>query len=160
MDGIFSWARRARAPRRTARTINLPPTSRGVLPGYRGQPRVTHRFIGSTIAAGVVVAVFSPTKTPAASQTPPAAIQARTLPRTPDGKPNLSGIWQVMNAASWDIQDHAAQKRIRGGQGVVDGNEIPYQPAAAAKKKENDFNDETWFDRAGNFHSDALHVVE
>ena len=23
-----------------------------------------------------------------------------------------------------------------------------------------DFNDETWFDRAGNFHSDALHVVE
>ena len=121
---------------------------------------MTHRFIGSTIAAGVVVAVFSPTKTPAASQTPPAAIQARTLPRTPDGKPNLSGIWQVMNAASWDIQDHAAQKGIPGGQGVVDGNEIPYQPAAAAKKKENDFNDETWFDRAGNFHSDALHVVE
>jgi hypothetical protein len=24
----------------------------------------------------------------------------------------------------------------------------------------NNFNDETWFDRAGNFHSDALHVVE
>jgi hypothetical protein len=23
-----------------------------------------------------------------------------------------------------------------------------------------DFNDKTWFDRAGNFHSDALHVVE
>ena len=23
-----------------------------------------------------------------------------------------------------------------------------------------DFNEETWFDRAGNFHSDALHVVE
>src|SRR6266704_734464 len=23
-----------------------------------------------------------------------------------------------------------------------------------------DFNDETWFDRAGNFHSDALHLVE
>ncbi len=22
------------------------------------------------------------------------------------------------------------------------------------------FNDDTWFDRAGNFHSDALHVVE
>ena len=22
-----------------------------------------------------------------------------------------------------------------------------------------DFNGETWFDRAGNFHSDALHVV-
>jgi len=24
----------------------------------------------------------------------------------------------------------------------------------------NDFNDATWFDRAGNFHSDALHLVE
>jgi hypothetical protein len=24
----------------------------------------------------------------------------------------------------------------------------------------SDFNDQTWFDRAGNFHSDALHVVE
>jgi len=24
----------------------------------------------------------------------------------------------------------------------------------------NNFNEETWFDRAGNFHSDALHVVE
>ncbi len=23
-----------------------------------------------------------------------------------------------------------------------------------------DLNDQTWFDRAGNFHSDALHVVE
>jgi hypothetical protein len=23
-----------------------------------------------------------------------------------------------------------------------------------------DFNDQTWFDRAGNFHSEALHVVE
>jgi hypothetical protein len=23
-----------------------------------------------------------------------------------------------------------------------------------------DFNDQTWFDRAGNFHSDALHVIE
>ena len=22
------------------------------------------------------------------------------------------------------------------------------------------FNDQTWFDRAGNFHSDAMHVVE
>jgi len=24
----------------------------------------------------------------------------------------------------------------------------------------DDLNDQTWFDRAGNFHSDALHVVE
>ena len=168
--------------------------------------------------------------------------QTGTLRRTRDGKPDLSGIWQAMNTAAWDIQDHSAQKGVPAGKGVVEGNEIPYLPAAAAKKKMNyenratadpetkcylpgvpritytpypfqiaqtpkqvtmlyeyahtvrnifigsphiagaidwwmgdsrgrwegetlvvdviDFNDETWFDRAGNFHSDALHVVE
>ena len=62
---------------------------------------------------------------------------ATAIPRTPDGKPDLSGIWQVMNTAAWDIQDHAAQKGVPGGQGVVEGNDIPYQPWALAKKKEN-----------------------
>jgi hypothetical protein len=71
------------------------------------------------------------------AQAPAAPAQAGPLPRTTDGKPNLSGIWQVMNTAAWDIQDHSAQKGIPAGQGVVEGNEIPYQPAAAAKKKEN-----------------------
>ncbi len=169
--------------------------------------------------------------------------QAPPLPRAPNGRPNLSGVWQVMNTASWDIQDHSAQKGVPAGQGVVEGNDIPYQPAALARRKENfanratadpltkcylpgvpritympfpfqilqtpthveifyeyahavrqiyvngsphppghidwwmgdsrgrwegdtlvvdvvDFNDQTWFDRAGNFHSDALHLVE
>jgi hypothetical protein len=168
---------------------------------------------------------------------------ATAIPRTPDGRPALSGIWQVMNTAAWDIQDHSAQKGVPGGQGVVEGNDIPYQPWALAKKQENyerratldpeakcylpgvprlmympfpfqiiqkpneltllyeyvhavryiftngsqhppgpiewwlgdsrgrwegdtlvvdvtHFNDQTWFDRAGNFHSDALHLVE
>ncbi|MBV9504866.1 MAG: hypothetical protein JO323_07660 [Acidobacteriia bacterium] len=167
------------------------------------------------------------------------------IPRLPDGKPDLSGFWEVMNTARHNIQDHSAQKDVPGGQGVVDGNEIPYQPWALAKKKQNyenratadpeakcyllgipritysghplqilqgagadkvtilyeyahadrfiymngtphprgpiewwmgdsrghwdgdtlvvdnvHFNDQTWFDRAGNFHSDQLHVVE
>jgi hypothetical protein len=168
--------------------------------------------------------------------------QSRAVARTADGKPDLSGIWQVMNTAAWDIQDHQAQKGVPAGQGVVEGNELPYTPAALEKKKANvasratadpetkcylpgvpritympfplqivqtpaqvtilyeyahavrnifmntphiegqlywwmgdsrgrwegdtlvvdvtDFNDETWFDRAGNFHSDALHVAE
>jgi hypothetical protein len=164
--------------------------------------------------------------------------------RTPDGKPDLNGIWQALNTAAWDIQDHSGQLGVPPGQGVVEGNEIPYQPWAAAKKLENsknrtsadqseancympgvpranympypfeiaqtpkqiamiyefahalrnipldgsphpdglpdtwmgdsrghwdgdtlvvdvqNFNDQTWFDRAGNFHSDALHVIE
>jgi hypothetical protein len=68
-------------------------------------------------------------------------------PRTTDGKPNISGIWQAMNTANWDLQDHSAQPAplwqlgaigaIPAGQGVVEGNEIPYQPAALAKKKAN-----------------------
>jgi hypothetical protein len=182
------------------------------------------------------------------------------------GKPDFSGIWQANNTANWDLQTHLARPMVGqpgilpnsvvlaapvlalgsigwvpGGLGVVDGEEIPYQPWAAARKKENlehwldrdpeikcfqpgipramympypfqivqsstkimmvyefanaqrtihlnameaypnvaymgystgrwegdtlvtdvrDFTDATWFDRAGNFHSDALHVIE
>jgi len=187
----------------------------------------------------LLMATLCATATSAAAQAPP----SMAISRTPDGKPDLSGFWQVSNTAAWDIQDHRAQKGIPAGQGVVEGNEIPYQPWAAAKKKENfenratadpeakcnlpgvprltympfpfqivqtprdlmllheyvhavrtihadgsahpagpfewwlgdsrghwegdtlvvdivQFNDRTWFDRSGNFHSDALHVVE
>jgi len=197
-----------------------------------------NRFMNSAIVAVAV----SLTPIPVAGQAPAAKSQAYTAPRTPDGKPDLQGIWQVLNTAAWDIQDHHAQLDVPAGQGVVEKNEIPYQLWAAAKKKENfetrltadpvrkcylpgvprltympypfqifqtansvviiyeyvhavrtiytdrphlpghidfwlgmsrgrwegdtlvvdsiDFNGETWFDRAGNFHSDALHVVE
>ena len=172
-------------------------------------------------------------------------------PRTADGKPNLNGIWQALNTANWDIRGHAAGPSVLAmmgaagaeppGLGIVEGDEIPYLPAAAAKQKENfanrakldpEFkcympgvpratympypfqivqgaqnilisyeyagsvrvinmgaptkapadswmgwsnghwegdtlvvdvtsqNEDTWFDRAGNHHSDALHVVE
>ena len=180
---------------------------------------------------------------PVAAQTAPSV--PSSVPRLKDGKPNLSGFWQVLNTAAFDIQDHVAQKGVPGGQGVVEGNEIPYQPWALAQKKENyqnratadpegrcfllgvpritysgrpfqifqasdgpiitilyeyahtnrfiylngtphppgpidwwmgdarakwegntlvvdnvHFNDKTWFDRAGNFHSEDLHVIE
>jgi hypothetical protein len=181
-----------------------------------------------------------------AGQTP-----AYRAPRAADGKPNLNGIWQALNAANWDLEPHAAaagpvptlgaEFAIPPGPGVVEGNAIPYLPAALAKKKENfqnrlkldpevkcymagvprstympypfqiiqsqknimisyeyagavrvvnmekpteapadswmgwsngrwdgdtlvvdvkSQNDQTWFDRAGDFHSEALHVVE
>jgi hypothetical protein len=171
--------------------------------------------------------------------------------RLPDGKPDLNGIWQALNTANWDLQEHAARPGLvvamgaigaePGGTGVVEGGEIPYLPAAQGKKKANFANrltadpevrcylpgvpraaympypfqifhsteaiffayeyagavrniflkdpgpapadswmgqsvghwegdtlvvdvtgldDRTWFDRAGDFHSDALHVVE
>jgi len=176
-------------------------------------------------------------------------------------RPNLHGLWQALTEANWDIQAHSAQPgppqfgslyAEPAGPGIVEGNEIPYQAWAMAKKKENfekrltrvntdgvrlepldpeakcylpgvpranympfpfeiiqgdkkilvayefasasrlitldkagpapvesymgwsngrwdgdtlvvdvtGLNDKTWFDRVGNFHSDALHVVE
>ena len=195
----------------------------------------------AAVAAGLILAM-----TPVVGQAP-----AYRAPRAADGKPNLNGIWQALNEANWDLQGHAAQAgptvalgatgAVPPGIGVVEGGEIPYLPAMAAKKKENfdkrltldpeikcylpgvpratympypfqivqsqnvimftyeyagavrtinmgkpqeapvdswmgwsngrwegdtlvidatGFNDQTWFDRAGNFHSDALHVVE
>ena len=178
----------------------------------------------------------------AGAQPQPAPTRPYTGPRTADGKPNLNGVWQVMNTAHWDLEPHPADEGVPGGLGVVEGDTIPYQPWAAEKKKENyakraqldpylkcflpgvprvnyvpfpfqiaqtpkyvvisyefaharriiytdgsghappndfwmgdsrghwekdtlvvdntHFNDRTWFDMAGNFHSDALHVVE
>jgi hypothetical protein len=195
----------------------------------------------------VTTAVFVVlTVSPGVAQAP-----AYRAPHTADGKPNINGIWQVLNTANWNLQSHAAAAgpvpqlgavfAIPPGQGVVEGEQIPYLPAAAAKKKENaanwikldpevkcylpgvpratympypfqivqsskvimfvyeyasavrtinmnstekapvdswmgwsnghwegdtlvvdvsGFNDKTWFDRAGDFHSDALQVVE
>src|SRR5215831_4285526 len=75
---------------------------------------------------------------------------AYRAPRAADGHADLNGIWQAMNTANWDLQDHPARRgpvlalgasfSIPAGAGVVDGNEIPYQPWAAEKKKQNASN--------------------
>ncbi len=65
------------------------------------------------------------------------APDARAIPRTPDGKPNLDGIWQVRNRAAYDLRDHAARYLMPPGAGVVVGGEIPYLPAAAKQRDEN-----------------------
>ena len=216
----------------------------------------------TVIAAAALPAVLALAVKPTTAQTPTSDVR-----RTAEGKPDFSGVWQAVNTAHWDLQTHAAQIArvlqpglphggpvpaapvvalgaaggVPGGLGVVEGNEIPYQPSALAKKKENYENwldrdpeikcffpgvpramympypfqifqgtskiqmvfefanahrtihmskidpypntawmghsvgrwegdtlvvdvteqvESTWFDRAGNFHSDALHVVE
>ena len=59
------------------------------------------------------------------------------IPRTPEGHPDLNGVWQAFTTASWNILDHNAQKGVPAGQGIVEGNEIPYQPWAAEQQQAN-----------------------
>src|SRR3979411_1009154 len=90
-----------------------------------------------TLAAGLLLAMIV-----AAAQTP-----ASGIPRMPDGKPNLNGIWQTMNTANWDLQTHGpafapvvamgAPAATPPGRGVVEGNAIPYLLAAIKIKEQN-----------------------
>jgi len=93
--------------------------------------------VGGSIVAAAVAVILGIGTSPASGQGTAAAAQAGTVPRAPDGKPDFSGIWQAMSSASWNILDHAAEKGVPGGQGIVEGNEIPYLPGALAKKDEN-----------------------
>ena len=184
-------------------------------------------------AFGAALVMLALAQKPAAGQ---------VLPRTPDGKPDLSGIWQAVNTAGWNILPHPAEGSVPAGLGVVEGSDLPYRPEAAARQRENyanratldpeakcwlpgvpratymgfpfqivqtpgqtsilyeyahtlrnifmnsphpkgpiewwmgdsrgtwegdtlvvdvvHFNDQTWFDKAGNHHSEQLHVVE
>jgi hypothetical protein len=124
-----------------------------------------------TTFAGVIAAVFtSAVLTVLFHATAPLAGQtaAYRAPRTPDGKPDLNGIWQALNEANYDIQAHMARPAmalrpgpygpvpaapvlalgavgsVPPGMGVVEGDEIPYKPEAAAKKKDNE---EHWLER-------------
>jgi hypothetical protein len=54
-------------------------------------------------AAAALIAALQLTAMPAAS-----AADANGAQRTADGKADLSGIWQTLNTANWDIQEHAA----------------------------------------------------
>ncbi len=85
------------------------------------------------------------TATPAARST--AVYRA---PRASDGRPNLSGIWQAINEADYDIQAHDARPGpivvmgawggVPPSLGVVQDGPLPYRPEALAKKKENEAN--------------------
>src|SRR5215813_6793469 len=103
-------------------------------------------LFGDSVMTGVVaIALLLPAAIPASSQ-----VAIYRAPRTADGKPNINGIWQALNTADWDLQGHAASKgpvpalgavfSVPPGFGVVEGDEIPYLSAAAAKKKENQAN--------------------
>jgi hypothetical protein len=87
----------------------------------------------TAMAAGVASAQrgASPTGGPA-----PGA-SAYTGPRTPDRKPDLNGMWQVLGTAHWNLEAHSASEGVPAGFSVVEGGTIPYQPWALAKRNEN-----------------------
>lgn len=62
--------------------------------------------------------------------------QRYVAPHLPEGPPDIQGIWQSMNTANWDLQDHTGAYKLPAGFSVVEG-EIPYKPEALAKRKEN-----------------------
>lgn len=86
---------------------------------------------------GLVLLVMALSASRPAAQTRAAAAPPFVPPRTADGKPDLSGIWQVLAPVHWNIEDHSPQLGIPAGTGIVEGGTIPYQPWAANKKKEN-----------------------
>jgi hypothetical protein len=86
--------------------------------------------------------MFAVVTIPAAAQAPAGG---QGVARTADGKPDLSGIWQVRNTAWGDLEDHparlgdgnSARTFVPAGLSVVEGGTIPYNAAGLAKKKEN-----------------------
>ena len=83
-------------------------------------------------ALAVVAAALAIAVRPTSGQTPDAS--GYRIPRTADAKPDLNGIWEALNTANWDLQEHAAGQgpvialgasfSVPAGVGVVDGGEI------------------------------------
>jgi hypothetical protein len=65
------------------------------------------------------------------------SVAAPKIPRLASGKPDFSGIWQTTSAAEYDLEPHAGRADAPPSAGVIEGNVIPYLPAALERKKKN-----------------------
>jgi hypothetical protein len=104
-------------------------------------PRLLFLFI-------LLLVACSPQQPTSPVATPPVATpEADGLVRTADGKPDLSGVWQAMTTANWNLEPHAASQgasevlgaigAVPPGVGVVEGELIPYLPAALKQRELN-----------------------
>jgi hypothetical protein len=115
--------------------------------------RFTVAIVAATIASAA--AVFSLTVMPISGQAPQgraggAAATAKPQPRLARiGKaPNINGIYQAINTANWNLEDHSAAglndfwqlgaiAAIPAGMSVVEGGTIPYNPAGLKQREAN-----------------------
>jgi len=63
--------------------------------------------------------------------------QGYTVPRNAHGQPDISGIWQAVNTAVWNIEGHAGSSGEPAGLGVVVDGDLPYRPAALEQRQRN-----------------------
>ena len=68
----------------------------------------------------------------ACGQPPAGEPAAYVAPRTAEGQPDLQGVWQALNTAAWDIQDHSASAGVPAGQGVGGRQRDPLSAVGAA----------------------------
>jgi hypothetical protein len=97
-----------------------------------GHPSRPHRRLlrGAASAAALLLLAASATGQPRAGE-----------------RPDLSGIWQALNTANWDLEAHAAEPgpvaslgallAVPPGPGVVVGGTIPYLPGAIEQRRQN-----------------------
>jgi hypothetical protein len=88
--------------------------------------------IGGVIGAALVLVAY-PFVGPLLN---PTAL-AYVTPRNAEGVPDLDGYWQAINTADYDILAHSPEWQVPGSLGIVEGDDIPYLPAALEKKKWN-----------------------
>ena len=62
--------------------------------------------------------------------------KAGPMPRSRDGKPDLSGIWQERSMANWNVVKHRGDYGYPGGPGIAEAEQIPYQDAALKRRNE------------------------
>ena len=97
---------------------------------------VINRVRPQTRALAVITTITALLTAAACAQSEDAVL----APRTPDGNPDLNGIWQAIGSAHWDIEGHIARMgpvaelgalgAIPAGLGVVESGKIPYTSAA------------------------------